>query len=53
MNVCVRISDPLELESQTVMSGCCELNLGPLEGQPVFLTAEPSLQLPSPTTDAV
>ena len=26
--------------------GCWELNLGPLEEQPVFLTSEPSLQAP-------
>ncbi|CAO2614112.1 hypothetical protein LEMLEM_LOCUS16408 [Lemmus lemmus] len=27
--------------------GCCELNSGPLEEQPVLLTSEPSLQPPS------
>jgi E3 ubiquitin-protein ligase NEDD4 len=27
--------------------GCWELNLGHLEEMPVFLTAEPSLQLPN------
>jgi len=28
--------------------GCWELNLGPLEEQPVLLTAEPSLQISHP-----
>ena len=39
MHMCVRVSDPLGQELQTVVS--C---LGPLEEQPVFSTAEPSLQ---------
>ena len=39
MHICVRVSDPLGQELQTVVS--C---LGPLEVQPVFSTAEPSLQ---------
>jgi hypothetical protein len=47
MFVCVRVSDPLELELQTVAS--CHMDagnwtLGPLEEQPVLLTAELSLQ---------
>jgi hypothetical protein len=43
---CVKMPDPLELELQTVVSCCCwELNPGPLEEQPMFLTTEPSLQL--------
>jgi hypothetical protein len=36
----MRVSDPLELELQTVVS----FHMGPLEEQPVILTAEPSLQ---------
>jgi hypothetical protein len=41
------ISEPLELESLEGVShpcGCQEPNAGPLEGQQVFLTTEPSLQ---------
>ena len=42
MHVRVRISDPLELELQMIVS-CWELNPGPLERQPVvLLTTEPS-----------
>jgi hypothetical protein len=44
----VRVSDPLELESHTVVSclptRCWDLNLDPLEGQPMLLTAELFLQ---------
>jgi hypothetical protein len=41
-----RVLNPLELEldSCELPCGCCKLNLGPLEEQPVLLTAEPSLQ---------
>jgi hypothetical protein len=48
MYVCVRVSYPLELELQTVVSCyvCWILNPGPLEEQPVLLTAELSLQPP-------
>ena len=35
-----RITDSCEL-----LCGCWELNLGPLEEQPVLLTAEPSLSV--------
>jgi hypothetical protein len=53
MYVCVRMSDPLELELQMIVSylprGCWESILSPLEEQPAFLTTEPSLQpLPLP-----
>ena len=46
MYVCVRASDPLEWELQTVVSChvCGELNPVLLEEQPVLLNAEPSLQ---------
>jgi hypothetical protein len=47
MYVCVRVSDPLQWELQTVVSqhvGSGNMNLGPLEEQPVFLTPEPCLQ---------
>lgn len=39
------VSDPLELQLQEAVShpGCWEQNLGLLEGQPVLVTAEPSL----------
>lgn len=44
--------DPLELELHTdsceQQYGCWKLNPGPLEEQPVFLTTEPSLQIPIP-----
>lgn len=43
--VCVRVSEPLELELHTAVSCPVELNQDPLEEQPVFLTTEPSLQL--------
>ena len=48
-NICLgqkRVLNPLELEldSCELPCGCCKLNLGPLEEQPVLLTAEPSLQ---------
>lgn len=48
--VCVRLPDPLELESHTVVScpGLWELAQDPLEEQPMLLTSEPSLQ---PTSD--
>lgn len=42
-----RSSDPLKLESHTVVN-CCgssESNLGPLEDQPGLVIDEPSLQL--------
>ena len=42
-----RVSGPLELELQTVVSCHCgswELNLSPLEEQPVLLVTEKSLQ---------
>ena len=43
MHVCVRVSNLLALELQTVVS-CWGLNSGPLEKQSVLLTAEPNLQ---------
>ena len=42
-NVCIQVLSSLEQELQMVVS-CWELNPGPLEEQPVFLTSEPSLQ---------
>lgn len=45
MYIYVKVSDPLNLESQAAMS--CHVgagNPGPLEELPVLLTAEPSLQ---------
>lgn len=36
------MSDPLELEPQFM--SCWELNVGPLENQPVLLIVEPYLQ---------
>ena len=36
-------SDPLDLQLQIIVN-CWELNLDPLEEQPVLLTVEPSLQ---------
>ena len=49
MYIIMGMSDPLELELQTVVSqsipsGCWELNSGPLEEQPMLLTTEPSLE---------
>lgn len=44
MYVCVKVSHPLALELQTVVSCHVDLNMGPLEEQPVLLTMEPSLQ---------
>ena len=47
MYVCVRVSDSLELELQTIVSyhvGAGSLNLGPLEELSVFLTTELCLQ---------
>jgi hypothetical protein len=47
MFVCVRMSDTLELELQSIVSchvGDWELNPGPLEEQPVLLTPEPYFQ---------
>ena len=38
------ISEPLELEGVSHPCGCQEPNAGPLKGQQVFLTTEPSLQ---------
>ena len=38
-----RASDPIT-DGCEPPCGCCEQNLGSLEEQPVFLTAEPSLQ---------
>jgi len=38
------MSDLMELDSCEPPCGCWELNPGPLEEQPVFLTTEPSLQ---------
>jgi len=46
MHVCVRMTDPLELgvtDSCELPYGSWELNSGPLEEQPLLLTAEPSL----------
>ena len=49
MYVFVRVSDLLGLEVQrAVTCGCWELNPCPLEKQSVFLTAEQSLQPPTP-----
>ena len=36
-----------DTDSYEVPCGCWELNLGPLEGHPMLLTDEPSLQPPS------
>ena len=47
MYVCVRVSEALELELETVVSchhGRWGLILGPLEEWQVFLTTEPHLQ---------
>jgi hypothetical protein len=47
--VCVRVSDLMKLESQIVVGyhvWCWELNLGPLEDQPMLLTSESALQPP-------
>ena len=41
-----RASDPI-LDGYKLPCGCWELNSGPLEEQPVPLTAEPSHQYPS------
>lgn len=46
MYVCVRVSQALELELQTVVSchlGCWELGPGPLEEQLMLLITEPPL----------
>ena len=48
MYVCVRVSDPLEMELQRVVSyhmGVGKLHWGPLEEHPVLSTTKPSLQL--------
>lgn len=49
MYVCVRVSDPLELElySYKLPCGCWELNPSPPQEQAVLLTTEPSFQ-PTP-----
>jgi hypothetical protein len=46
--LCVGIGSPrIEVtDSYELPCGCCELIPGPLEGQPVLLMAEPSLQPP-------
>lgn len=47
MYICVRVPDPLKTELQIVVNfhlGYRELNLGPLEKQPLLLMAEPPLQ---------
>jgi hypothetical protein len=43
MYVCVRVSNLEVTYSCELPCGSWDLNLGPLEEQPVFLTAEPSL----------
>ena len=40
--VCVRVSDPLELQSYELSCGCWELNPDPLKEQPVLLTMQTS-----------
>ena len=45
--MCLRISDLRIIDSCKLPSGCCALNLGPLEEQSVLPFAEPSLQPPS------
>ena len=42
MCIGVKVSDPLQLDLQTVVS--CHVGAGPLEEQSVLLTTEPSLQ---------
>ena len=44
MCVCVRVSDLEVTDSCELSCGFWDLNLGPLEEQPVLLTTEPSLQ---------
>ena len=44
MCIGVKVSSPLELDFQTVVS----CHVGPLEEQSVLLTTEPFLQLPHP-----
>ena len=48
MHVCVRVSDPLEMELQSCKLPCGSwgLNPGLLAEQPELLTAEPYLQTP-------
>ena len=47
MCIGVKVSDPLGLELKTIGElpcGCWNLNLNPLEEEPMLLTSEPSLQ---------
>ena len=48
LKVCLyKVSNSLELELQTAVicqGGCWEMNLGPLEEQPILLTTKPLLQ---------
>lgn len=49
MYVCVGVSDPMQLELQTVVScrvWCWDSNPGPVGEPPVVLTAETSHQIP-------
>lgn len=48
MYVCVRLSDPLEVELRAAM-WVLENEPGPLDEQPGFSTTEPSLQHPPPS----
>ena len=47
-----RASEPITDDCEPPC-GCWELNSGPLEEQPVPLTAEPSLQLKFPTNKTI
>jgi len=53
-HICMRVSDTLVLELHTVLNcGCWDSDLGPLEEQLVFLTADPFLQSFIPNSNVI